>query len=140
MTRPRLPTIAALLVASSLAATASEADAQNLRRFCDAGNSCFVCTRGQPICEIAYALSRATTPPSMDALLPAQGAPLPPELVPPGRVATPPSKNAMPVPMHSPLTRDAERENVIRQGDFCRRYPDDKVCHPLSPAPPPDSR
>lgn len=75
-------TIAAAFVASLLATTASEA--QSLRHFRDMGGTYFACAN-VGTCEIAYALSRATTPPSMDALLPAQGTPLPPELVPPGR-------------------------------------------------------
>jgi hypothetical protein len=142
----------------------NEANSQNVRRFCDAGGSCFVCTRGQPTCEIAYALSRATTPPSatpnMNAILPRSPAPSPGRLYPerdaygavpppmpmpppvpkppPGRVAAPPSQNTMPPPMHSPLSREAERENVIRQGEaFCAKYPDDKVCHPMPPEAPP---
>jgi hypothetical protein len=73
---------AALVLASSLAFIENESQAgPPTRQFCDAGGSCFVCTRGQPTCEIAYALSRATTPPSatpnMNAILPPLPAPSP---------------------------------------------------------------
>lgn len=34
--------------------------------------------------------------------------------------------------MHAPLSREAERENVVRQGEaYCAKDPDDEVCHPL---------
>jgi hypothetical protein len=139
-----IPTIAAVLVmASSLALCSSEASAETVRRFCDAGGSCFVCTRGQPTCEIAYALSRATTPPSatpnMNEILPPSPAPSPGRMYPERAYgAVPPSKNTMPPPMHSPLSREAERENIIRQGEaFCAKYPDDKVCHPAPETPAP---
>jgi hypothetical protein len=158
-----ITTVAALVLAASLVSVTSQAQA-GVRQFCDAGGTCFVCQRGLPTCEIAYALSRATTPPSatpnMNAILPRSPAPSPGRLYPerdaygevpppvpmpppvpkspPGRVAAPPSQNTMPPPMHSPLSRDEERENVIRQGEaFCAKYPDDKVCHPLTEAPPP---
>ena len=128
-------TIAALILAALLAMPAQA----SMRQFCDAGGTCFVCPKGQPTCEIAYALSRATTPPSMD------GAPSPPSPMPPGRVAAPPSGNSLPPPLHAPpprqMTRDEERENVIRQGEaFCAKWPDDRVCHPLPDAAPPNPR
>lgn len=34
------------------------------RRFCTPAGQCFVCARGQPTCEVSYALSRAMTPPT----------------------------------------------------------------------------
>ena len=31
----------------------------------------------------------------------------------------------------APMSRDAERKHIIDDAyDFCRRYPDDPVCHP----------
>ena len=143
-------TMAALVVVSSLAAVTSDANAKGVRQICDPRNVCFYCTRGTPSCEASYALSRVFTPPgatpNMHAILPPSPAPshgrLYPEraygaVPPPEPVPSPPSKNTMPPPMHSPLSREAERENVIRQGEaFCAKYPDDKMCHPLPEAPP----
>jgi hypothetical protein len=131
-------TIAALVMASSLAVAASEASAQNVRQICDPMGTCFVCQRGSPTCEASYALSRIFRTPgptaNMQAILPPSP---PPPAGPsyPERYATAPP----PSPQQAPpqMTRDEERENVIRQGEaFCQKYPDDKVCHPLPAQPP----
>jgi hypothetical protein len=47
--------MAAAIVSSSLVFVTNEANSETMRRFCDAGGSCFVCTRGQPTCEVTYA-------------------------------------------------------------------------------------
>jgi hypothetical protein len=129
-------TIAALAMASSLAVVANEASAQNVRQICDPAGTCFVCRRGSPTCEASYALSRIFRTPgptaNMQAILPPPPPPAGPSY--PGRDAMAPPPPPQPAPPQ--MTRDEERENVIRQGEaFCAKYPDDKVCHPLAPAP-----
>ena len=57
----------AVVVASVFLISQAHAD---YRRFCVPQGQCFVCPRGQPACEMSYALSRAMTPataPSIDA-------------------------------------------------------------------------
>ena len=65
----------AVVVASALLVSQAHAD---YRRFCAPQGQCFVCPRGQPACEVSYALSRAMTPPaSMDRMVPPSPVPSP---------------------------------------------------------------
>jgi hypothetical protein len=93
-----------------------------------------------PASRPSRVVQRSPPTTNMRAILPPSPAPSPGRLYPERAYgALPPSKNTMPPPMHSPPSREAERENIIRQGEaFCQKYPDDKVCHRLTPdAPPP---
>jgi hypothetical protein len=74
----------------------------------------------------------------MAGLLAAQAPPYrgPPVVyVPPGyqQAAPPPVYRVPAAPVQQPraLSRDEERNRIIDWGeDFCRRYADDRVCHP----------
>ena len=155
-------TIVALIVTSSLSIMDSEAHAQGTRRFCDAGHTCFICPRGNPTCEISYAISRALTPPtmpSMDALLPPSPSTSPGHLYPERRnqYAPPyPQRDAGPYPERNPvgarpasppssidgdrrgLTQEEWRQAIIEEAQrFCDRFPQDKQCHFKPPEAPP---
>jgi hypothetical protein len=114
--------------------------AQGVRQICDPRNVCFYCQRGNPTCEASYALSRVFTPPgatpNMRQILPPSLAPSPGPLYGERYGAAVPPPPPPPAPRE--MSRDEERENVIRQGEaFCAKYPGDRVCHPLPPDAPP---
>jgi hypothetical protein len=109
-------------IASALLIAAAHAE---LRRFCTPHGQCFTCPRGQPACEVTYALSRAMTPPtapSLDRVVPP--APVPP----PGPVY---SQAAPPPPPAGPATSQAEWKRAIidEAQRFCEAYPGDPICH-----------
>ena len=111
-------TIAALVMAAPSVLLAMPAQA-SMRQFCDAGGTCFACPRGQPTCEIAYALSRATTPPSttpnMNAILPRSPAPSPGPLYPERAYGAMPP-NVSPVRLQrTPCRRRCIRRCLVRR-------------------------
>ena len=124
-------TIAALVMASSLAGGGRPR--KTFAKFATYGHVFRLPTRvadmRSQLCLIRIFRTPGPTA-NMQAILPPSP---PPPAGPsyPERYATAPP----PPPQLAPpqMTRDEEREKVIRQGEaFCQKYPDDKVCHPLS--------
>ncbi len=114
---------AAVVVASAL--TILPAHAAEYRRFCTPQNQCFVCVRGQPSCEVTYALSRAMTPPtapSMDRIVPPSPVPAPGSL---SAQAAPPPPAAAPPP-----SQEQWKQDIIDEAQrYCDAYPKDPICH-----------
>ena len=111
--------IAVVLVASALLVSQAHAD---YRRFCAPQGQCFVCPRGQPACEMSYALSRAMTPPSTDRMVPPSPVPSP----------GPQSPQAAPPPPAAPQPPSQEqwKQTIIDEAQrYCDAYPKDPICH-----------
>ena len=112
----------AVVVASALLVSQAHAD---YRRFCAPQGQCFVCPRGQPACEVSYALSRAMTPPtapSMDRMVPPSPVPSP---GPQYSQAAPPPAAAPP-----PSSQEQWKQAIIDEAQhYCDAYPKDPICH-----------
>jgi hypothetical protein len=114
---------AAVIVASTL--TIVSAQAAEYRRFCTPQNQCFVCVRGQPSCEVTYALSRAMTPPSPPTMA---------RVVPPAPVPSPaPSHSQAPPPPAGaapPPSQQEWKQAIIDEAQrYCDSFPADPICH-----------
>ena len=112
----------AVVVASALLVSQAHAD---YRRFCAPQGQCFVCPRGQPACEMSYALSRAMTPPSMDRIVP----PLP---VPSSSSIPSQERQAAPLPPEArqPASQQQWKQAIVDEAQrYCDAYPKDPICH-----------
>jgi hypothetical protein len=114
---------AAVIVASTLIVVSTQA--AEYRRLCTPQNQCFTCVRGQPTCEVTYALSRAMTPPTAPSMA---------RMVPPAPVPSPGptySEAAPPPPATAPPPSQQEwKQAIIDEAQrYCDAFPDDKICH-----------
>ena len=114
---------AAVVVASVL--TVLTAHAAEYRRFCTPQNKCFVCVKGQPSCEVTYALSRAMTPPTGPNMA---------RVVPPAPVPPPgPSYSQAPAQPPSappPSSQQEWKQAIIDEAQrYCNSFPTDPICH-----------
>lgn len=111
---------AAVVIASTLIVVSAQA--AEYRRFCTPQNQCFVCVKGQPSCEVTYALSCAMTPPSMARIVPP--APVP-SSAPSYSQAAPPPPSAAPPP-----SQQEWKQAIIDEAQrYCDSFPNDKICH-----------
>ena len=113
---------AAVILASALSVVSAQA--AEYRRFCRPHNQCFVCVKGQPSCEVTYALSRAMTPPTP----PSMARVVPPAPVPPPTYsqATPPPPTAAAPP---PSQQEWKQAIIDEAQRYCDFYPTDPICH-----------
>ncbi len=114
---------AAIIVASALAVVSVQA--AEYRRFCTPQNQCFVCVKGQPSCEVTYALSRAMTPPTgprMARVVPP--APVPPPAPPHSQPAPPP-----PAAGATPSQQEWKQAIIDEAQRYCNSFPSDPICH-----------
>jgi hypothetical protein len=112
----------ALVAASALLVAPAHAE---LRRFCAPQGQCFVCPRGQPACEMTYALSRAMTPPTAPSMA---------RVAPPTPVPSPAPEysQAAPPPAAAPQPPSQQewKQAIIDQAQrYCESYPTDPICH-----------
>ena len=79
--------------------------------------------KGQPSCEVTYALSRAMTPPSMARMVPP--APVPPPGPAYSQAAPPPPAAASP----SPSQQEWKQAIIAEAQRYCEAFPKDPICH-----------
>lgn len=138
------PSIALGLLLGLVGVTSSQA--QGYRHFCNRYNNCFVCLRGSPTCEFAYASTRAMTPPTMPdvhRMLPPSPSPNPGPMFPerqyrvePGSGAARPPPTAQQLPPRPQLNEEQWRQAIIDEAQkFCEAYPRDTQCHWKEPPP-----